>query len=541
LTWNNGAVNDKDYDGNTTAIIKTAPTLNGIINNDAASVAAGGVFSFDGADASASVGVTAAGYDISGADAWKYNAPAAQPTFANAKINPKAITVSPTAGQSKQYGTNDPTFTYTPSEALIASNNFTGVLSRDAGEGVGAYAFTIGTLSAGGNYTLTLAGSVTFAITKADGKSVNAPTNNTSLLSSNSITINAVTAPEGQTVEYSKGGDVWQDGTTFTGLLPNTAYSIVARSKANDNYEAGKPSAALSVTTLNPQPPAIITTTLTGGTVGTTYDVTLTATGDNPITWAVDSGELPDGLTLNTDGTITGTPAAAGIFTFTVRATNSVNSATKELTITIAKAQVAKPAVTAAGLVYDGSEKYAGIAENAAVYTVTGGKAADAGNYNVAVTLTDKANYEWEDGTTADLSLAWAIGKAAGSAVTPPQSYEESAKTKNSITVAAIAALANGQIIEYAISKTDPASGLNWQDGTTFENLDADTTYYIFARAKANGNYNEGATVKVLEIKTNAGGLSGGAVTGIILGSTAALGGGGFCVYWFIIRKRKKV
>ena len=48
-----------------------------------------------------------------------------------------------------------------------------------------------------------------------------------------------------------------------------------------------------------------------------------------------------DGLSLNKDtGKISGTPTAAGSSTFTVKATNSAGSDTKELSITIAKARL---------------------------------------------------------------------------------------------------------------------------------------------------------------------------------------------------------
>ena len=54
--------------------------------------------------------------------------------------------------------------------------------------------------------------------------------------------------------------------------------------------------------------PTITTTTLAGGTVGTPYSQTLTATGDTPITWTLDSGTLPTSLTISTAGVISGTP-----------------------------------------------------------------------------------------------------------------------------------------------------------------------------------------------------------------------------------------
>ena len=81
----------------------------------------------------------------------------------------------------------------------------------------------------------------------------------------------------------------------------------------------------------------ITTATLPDGKVGEAYSQTLIATGTTPITWSI-IGALPDGLSLNKDtGKISGTPTAAGSSTFTVKATNSAGSDTKELSITITK------------------------------------------------------------------------------------------------------------------------------------------------------------------------------------------------------------
>ena len=87
--------------------------------------------------------------------------------------------------------------------------------------------------------------------------------------------------------------------------------------------------------------PAITTTTLPDGKVGDAYSQTLAATGTNPIAWSIETGTLPDGLTLAGD-TIKGTPSKAGNFKFTVKATNAGGSDTKELTIKVADAEAAK-------------------------------------------------------------------------------------------------------------------------------------------------------------------------------------------------------
>lgn len=90
-----------------------------------------------------------------------------------------------------------------------------------------------------------------------------------------------------------------------------------------------------------PTKPAITTVALPDGKVGEAYSQTLAATGTTPITWSIEAGTLPDGLTLVGD-TIKGTPSKAGDFKFTVKATNGGGSDTKELTIKVADAEAAK-------------------------------------------------------------------------------------------------------------------------------------------------------------------------------------------------------
>ena len=86
--------------------------------------------------------------------------------------------------------------------------------------------------------------------------------------------------------------------------------------------------------------PAITTSTLPGGKVDVAYRQTLTANGTTPIIWSIENGGLPAGLSLNKDtGEISGTPTADGTAKFTVKAENRVGSDTKELSITIDKAE----------------------------------------------------------------------------------------------------------------------------------------------------------------------------------------------------------
>jgi hypothetical protein len=80
------------------------------------------------------------------------------------------------------------------------------------------------------------------------------------------------------------------------------------------------------------------------GTVGSAYSQSLIATGGTtPYTWSLVSGagSLPEGLTLNSTGIISGTPTATGISNFTVRVTDAAGGAAqKALSITVTTGSV---------------------------------------------------------------------------------------------------------------------------------------------------------------------------------------------------------
>lgn len=66
-----------------------------------------------------------------------------------------------------------------------------------------------------------------------------------------------------------------------------------------------------------------------GGTVGTAYTYTVTASGTPAPTFSIGSGALPTGLSLNSiTGVISGTPTIAGTSTFTITASNSAGNVT---------------------------------------------------------------------------------------------------------------------------------------------------------------------------------------------------------------------
>ena len=139
---------------------------------------------------------------------------------------------------------------------------------------------------------------------------------------------NGLTRPDGDTGSYFKwlgsDGELYEPGDSVSADVTKLTAQFASSSH--------------SVT--------ITTATLPDGKVGEAYSQTLIATGTAPITWSIDGG-LPAGLSLNADtGEISGTPTADGTAKFTVKATNSAGSDTKELSITITKAPAAEYTVT---------------------------------------------------------------------------------------------------------------------------------------------------------------------------------------------------
>ena len=89
----------------------------------------------------------------------------------------------------------------------------------------------------------------------------------------------------------------------------------------------------LQITILPSGAPIIITGSALVGTRGIPFEQTLNANGVEPITWGLINA-LPGGLTL-VDNKISGTPTIAGVYNFTITATNSNGSDSRVFTMTV--------------------------------------------------------------------------------------------------------------------------------------------------------------------------------------------------------------
>lgn len=99
------------------------------------------------------------------------------------------------------------------------------------------------------------------------------------------------------------------------------------------------------------------TTSLPDGFLSS-YSQTLSASDNSSITYSIDSGSLPTGVTLNSSGLISGTPTSSGSFSLVFRATDvSGNYATKSLSFTIyGLSQIGSSTYSLVNPVYDISE-----------------------------------------------------------------------------------------------------------------------------------------------------------------------------------------
>ena len=108
-------------------------------------------------------------------------------------------------------------------------------------------------------------------------------------------------------------------------------------------------------------------------------------------------------------------PVDAGTYTITYKVKDSNPNYVGSVTyaFTIKKAQLNKPTASTTSFVYDGTSKGYSSFHDSEIFEFTGtNKATNVGNYSITITLKDKDNYEWKDGTTTDVVINWSITQA---------------------------------------------------------------------------------------------------------------------------------
>jgi hypothetical protein len=221
--------------------------------------------------------------------------------------------------------------------------------------------------------------------------------------------------------------------------------------------------------------PTITSTNAYSGTVGVAFSNTITATGSTPI--AFSGTGLPNGLSVATNGVISGTPTAAGPFNATLTASNSVGSTNQAATFTIAKGTpVITVAPTASAITAGQALSSSGLSGGTASVTGTFSwttpstvPAVGTATYGVTFTPTDTANYN-----TATTTVSVTVNPASGSFDINTWLAGE---TLNSVTLGKlaiggassaiandgrvpVASVAGGKLVLSAIVRTDGPAGL---------------------------------------------------------------------------------
>ena len=306
LTITGVSANNKVYNGLTNATLSGTAAYSGLQNGESFGVTGTPVANFDNANVGTGKAVTVSGYTAPNTD---YTV--AQPAGLTADITTGTVVITPSAGQHKTYGSTDPPLTYTANPAVTLTGN----LERVAGENAGSYSFTLGTLNAGSNYTLTIDPTNTFEINTA----------------SLTVTANDVTKVAGTTLTGGSGSVAFTTAGLQNGETVGTV-TITYGSAAASNAPAGiyPGQVVASAATGGTFDPINYTINYVAGTIDVTANNCPVSTSVSPATaQAVCAGTAANGLTASvTNGSGDGTPTLQYQWYYNTSNSNTVSGST---------------------------------------------------------------------------------------------------------------------------------------------------------------------------------------------------------------------
>ena len=211
-------------------------------------------------------------------------------------------------------------------------------------------------------------------------------------------------------------GDVFT-GTLETNALPDAAgsYSITQGNLAlNENYTIDFHAGTYTVADKLAQSDFRFESIPSA--VSKTYgdpDFSAAAVGAVEGSTVTYESSAPAVATVDGTGKVTILKAGSTVITATAAETADYEQATATCTLTVEKKPIAIPTADATVFTYNGTEQTYALAEDGA-YTITGNKQTNANEtgYSVTVALKDTANTQWADGTTANKTYTFVIGKA---------------------------------------------------------------------------------------------------------------------------------
>jgi hypothetical protein len=150
------------------------------------------------------------------------------------------------------------------------------------------------------------------------------------------ITATGGTSPYACSITGTLPAGLHLNGCTVSGT-PTTPGPSIVTITVTDSSKPKKSGSSLQTIVIAPSSSLSLTANLPPATIGTAYSYTLLPTGGTPTySFAISEGSLPPGLTLLSNGVISGTPTTPGATSFTVTVTDSASpSASVSVMVTL--------------------------------------------------------------------------------------------------------------------------------------------------------------------------------------------------------------